>query len=104
MVTKESREYELVLVLPPNLPAKEQEVLLKRLKEELKKSGAKVVKEEKWGKKALAYQIEGYQAGVYFCWQVSFSTSPSLKEINLYLKREKNILRYLWVKKRRKDG
>ncbi|MCD6225826.1 30S ribosomal protein S6 [bacterium] len=92
-----TQTYEFVFILPPD--KKGEKEVLGEVKKIIEKGGGKVTKEDEWGEKELAYPINHYQKGRYFLWQVSFSadSSPS-REINTFLNREKNILRYLWVK------
>lgn len=57
------RTYELVLVLRPSLSEKERLKLLDTIKGWFK--DFKIVKEEEWGQKALAYKIRHEIAGFY---------------------------------------
>lgn len=57
------RSYELVVVLRPSLKDAEKKKLIDGVKANL--SGMKIVKEEEWGQKPLAYTIKKEVAGYY---------------------------------------
>lgn len=97
-------DYELVFILSPHLEKDKQAALLSELKKEVEKRKGKVLEEKNWGEKALAYRIGSKGEGIYFFWIISFPQVPPFTKINLFLEREKEILRYLWVKQRRRNG
>jgi len=98
MTQEKKWEYEFIFVLPPNLEKQDQTSLFTKVKEVIAKGEGKVVKETDWGQKDLAYPIKDRVRGQYFIWQVSFPKNPSLRNTDLLLNRETNVLRYLWVK------
>ena len=61
--------YELVVVFEPEIKAEEKEKLLTGLKKTITEKG-KILKEEDWGKKELAYQIKKQRRGLC-CWYSS---------------------------------
>lgn len=98
MSDKEGRNYELVLLLPPDLEKKDQLSLFQLIEEEIKKEKGKVVEKKDWGRKRLSYKINHHEEGDYFLWQVVFPQPPQLSKINLFFKREERLLRYLWTR------
>jgi len=100
------RDYELTLIIDPQLADKDQKGLAENLKKWLEagKAGSprgeagKVVKEEIWGRKRLAYPIKKQDEGIYFFYGLR-SDGQSLVEVEKKLKLEEKILRYLLVRK-----
>ena len=90
--------YELTFVFPVGLEKKEADSLAGEVEKEISKGGGLVKEKISWGEKVLAYKIGEHQQGSYFIWKTSFSEPPQLGKINLFLEREKKIIRYLWVK------
>ncbi len=91
-------KYEFIFILPPNLEKKDQASLLKRVEGEIAKAKGVVDKQNDWGLKTLAYLIKNQAEGQYFVWEVSFAENPLLREVDLFLNREDQMLRYLWIK------
>ena len=60
--------YELVFITDPNLSEKDQAVVLKKFKKNLKEFGGKLIHEYVWGRRRLAYEISGNDFGVYHAW------------------------------------
>jgi small subunit ribosomal protein S6 len=59
------RPYELVVVLNPNLEEEPLEALITKLQEIITSRGGELVKTDKWGKRKLAYEIDGLTEGFY---------------------------------------
>ena len=64
----------------------------------IKKNKGKIIKEDKWGKRALAYPIKKHKEGFYY--KLDFSIEPSLIEkLDKSYKLNSNILRTLIIKR-----
>lgn len=59
------REYETMLVLNPELTDDQAGETLDRLKEVLTRLKAELLREDRWGKKKLAYEVKGQMRGHY---------------------------------------
>ena len=59
------REYELMCVLNPELDEGGLEAQNERLKSLIATRGGEVLSVEPWGKRRLAYAIEGFREGIY---------------------------------------
>ena len=91
----EEKNYELVIVIPAG---KEGKKVKDAVKAALSKDGAKRIKTESWGVKEFAYPIEKASKGSY--WIYSFAASSfSTDKLNIFLNREKQIYRYLLLRK-----
>lgn len=90
--------YELTFILSGNLTEAKQKLLLEKLTKLIEKEGGKIAKEDKWGKKILAYPIKKQKEGLYFLWQLEL---PSEKAggINRSFEIEEGVLRNLLVRR-----
>jgi small subunit ribosomal protein S6 len=91
------RNYELILVVSPELPAEEQKEKLEKIKKIITSLKGEIKKTEEWGKKQLAYPIKKSEMGYYFLWEIQLP-EKSLGELNQKLRIEESLLRYLIVK------
>ncbi|OGG94878.1 MAG: 30S ribosomal protein S6 [Candidatus Lambdaproteobacteria bacterium RIFOXYD2_FULL_50_16] len=60
-----TREYELMVVADGRMTAEENEVVLKRHREVIKKNGGKILSEVDWGRRKLSYSINKRSHGIY---------------------------------------
>jgi small subunit ribosomal protein S6 len=65
------RVYELVFIVKPDLPEEEVDAALALVRETLEGGGATVDKEDKWGKRRLAYRVQRYEDGYFVLVQYS---------------------------------
>jgi len=90
-------KYELVLVLPGNTENDSQLSLIQSLKKIIATVKGKILKEEDWGVKKMAYPIKKTDLGSYNFWQVELP-NDKLKELNRLLNFETRLLRYMLLK------
>lgn len=90
------RLYDLVLVLRSSLSEKEREKLLDLIKGLLK--NVKILKEETWGQKPLAYKIKKEVSGIYHKFELEAESIPT--ELEKKLNTHENILRHLLLRKK----
>ena len=88
---------ELVFITDPGLSDKELESLQKNIKMSLSKSEGKLVHEYVWGRRRLAYEIEGNDFGVYHTWYFTGS-GKTVEELQRQFGYSDNVLRYQIVK------
>ena len=92
------RDYELVLVIDPEVSGEGQKKLINKVKKIIEDLKGKVEKTDDWGKRELAYPIKKKNLGYYFLLAIKLpSTVPA--QIENKLKLEEKIIRYLLVKK-----
>jgi len=98
-----NRNYELVVILDPEMKAEEQEKLLAKIKKFIADAGGKISTSKEWGKKELAFPIAKSGAGVFHLLNLIASTTfiPSLRQ---KLKLEEKILRFLLVAEERRPA
>lgn len=57
--------YETVLIAEPEIAADQVETLLGKIKQVVTGQGGTMTAEDRWGKRRLAYQIQGHREGFY---------------------------------------
>ena len=89
------REYELTVVLHPDLEA-DLETTLKKVRGIVTDNGGKINKEDNWGKKRLAYRInkEDFRLYVYFDVELP---AEAVAKVNATLNITDEALRFLLV-------
>lgn len=91
------RDYELVLVVNPELTSEKSKKLLSQVKKWVINAKGEVVDFSEWGKKDLAYPLKGQSKGLYFLGRLTLpAASPAALEAKLKL--EEEIWRYLLVR------
>jgi ribosomal protein S6 len=88
-------QYQLILVLNPKIEDKEN--ILKKITTWLETKRVKL-NQVHLGLKELAYEIEKNSKGDFWVLDVTSESPIKLKEFNLLLNREPNIIRYLILK------
>ena len=86
-------EYEIMLLLDPELPAERQEEIVARTRELIEKSGASWDGHEPWGRRRLAYEIDHKEEAVYHL--LLFSCAPeTLDEVSRILRITDGVIRH----------
>ncbi|MCL2869276.1 30S ribosomal protein S6 [Candidatus Saccharibacteria bacterium] len=91
------KEYELTVLIHPDLEM-DLDTPLKKVREIITEQGGKITKEDNWGKKKLAYQIQKQDYAVYVLFSLELPASAPLK-ISGILNITDEVIRYLLVKK-----
>jgi ribosomal protein S6 len=90
-------QYQIILVLGPKTENKEK--VLDKAYSWLKSNKTEIIKKDNLGLKDLAYKIEDYDRGDFWVLDVESEVPLKVKDFNLLLDREINIIRYLILKK-----
>lgn len=91
-------DYELTMVLDPDLTSENQKKLLEKFKKLIEDGKGKVEKQDDWGKKELAYPINKKKNGAYFFWEIKTS-ADGIRQVDKKLKVEDGIMRHLIIRK-----
>ena len=94
------RDYELMVVLDPNLDEAAIEALNTRIQGMVTQRGGTVESVESWGRKRLAYPIGRYRDGVYVLSRLQLPPNAAV-EIERALKFTESVIRHLLL---RADG
>lgn len=89
------KEYELTVLIHPDLEA-DLETPLTKVRGIITGAGGEIIKEDNWGKKRLAYQINRQDFAVYVYMDVKLPADAPLKISNT-LNITDEVLRYLLV-------
>ena len=89
--------FELVFITDPALSDKDLESLQKNIKMSLSKSEGKLLHDYVWGRRRLAYEIEGNDFGVYHVWYFTGS-GKTVDELQRQFGYSDNVLRHQIVK------
>jgi small subunit ribosomal protein S6 len=91
-------DYEILLMLDPELPEERQAQLVSRIRESIEQDGGRWDNEEPWGRRRLAYEIDHKPEGVYHL--LTFAAEPAtLDEISRVLKITDGVMRHMAVRR-----
>lgn len=90
------KEYELTVLIHPDLET-DLDAPLNTVRELVTGNGGKIVSEDTWGKKKLAYKINGQDFAVYHYMEVELPADAPLKISNI-LNITDSVIRYLLIK------
>lgn len=90
------KNYELLTVFKPNLDADEVDKALKKIEEQIKKFGGKVLSLDKMGRRKLAYEIQKFRDG-FFSTQILTIDADKITEFKRQLKLNDNLLRVMFI-------
>lgn len=94
-------DYEILLMLDPDLAEEKQAEVVARVRELIEKGGGTFERHDVWGKRKLAYEIDKKTDGNYHL--LLFKAEPeTLDEISRVLKIDDTVLRHLAT--RRPEG
>lgn len=90
-------QYETVFILTPVLSDAQMKEAVEKFKTVLTDTGAKIINEENWGLKKLAYPIQKKSTGFYEL--IEFEADPSaIKTLEISFRRDEKVLRFLTFK------
>ena len=89
------KEYELTVLIHPDLEA-DLETPLTKVRDIIKNAGGTILREDNWGKKKLAYQINREEFAVYVYMDVELPADAPLKISNIFNITDE-VIRYLLV-------
>jgi small subunit ribosomal protein S6 len=86
--------YELGLLLSSELESEEREGFLGEVRQLLAAEGATITKEDVWGRRTLAYEINHKREGFYVFWQYE-GPGTVVKPLEYRLRLSDQVVRYL---------
>jgi small subunit ribosomal protein S6 len=91
-------DYEILLMLDPELPDERQSQIVTRAREAIERDGGRFDAHEPWGRRRLAYEIDHKGEGSYHL--LTFAAEPAtLEEISRVLKITDGVMRHLAVRR-----
>ena len=91
--------YEMLFIVPGSLTDEEAPETISKVKKLLEDLEGKIIKEDNWGRKTLAYKIDNQTQGTYVWFEFDLP-SEKIAEINKRLRLSREILRFLVTKAR----
>jgi len=90
--------YETVFILNPVLSEDQIKETVQKFKKLLKDSKSKVVVEENWGLKKMAYSIQKKRTGFYYLMEFTSEDREIINKLELAYKRDERLMRWITVK------
>lgn len=91
------KRYETVFILTPVLSDDQAKEAAKKFKKTITDLGGKIVNEENWGLKKLAYPIQKKTTGFYHLLEFAGEGQEIVSNLELTFKRDERVLRFLTV-------
>jgi len=91
------KSYETVFILTPVLSDEQTKEAVNSYKKLIKESGGKIVHEESWGLKKLAYHIRNKKTGYYHLFQME-APGDVIAQLETGFKRDERVLRFLNIR------
>jgi small subunit ribosomal protein S6 len=89
--------YELMVIFTPVLSDEDYKTSQKKFSAFVKENGGKIVHENPWGLKSLAYSIQKKTTGLY--WVLEYDAPSDFNEkLKIQLLRDENVLRFMATK------
>lgn len=93
------RTYELMYVIDPRVSEQEAEAVNEAVRKLVTDNGAKITKEDDWGRRKLAYPIEKQTEGRYMLMYLHAEKAfEGVPELERRLEQSDKVLRYLTVR------
>ena len=91
-------DYEILLMLDPELPEERQSEIVTRTRELIEKGGGTWDAHDAWGRRKLAYEIDHKPDGTYHL--LTFSAEPeALAEVSRILRISDGVMRHMAVRR-----
>ena len=90
--------YEVTFIVDPVLSGDETKATAQTYVDHLKEEGSKIVHINEMGLRQLTYPINKRSSGVYYCIEFANETGTIIPKMELALRRDERIMRYLTVK------
>jgi small subunit ribosomal protein S6 len=91
-------DYEILLMLDPDLPDERQNEIVTRTRELIERSGGRNETHDVWGRRKLAYEIDHKPEGAYHL--LTFAAEPAtLDEVTRVLKITDGVMRHMAVRR-----
>ncbi|USS90435.1 30S ribosomal protein S6 [Fructilactobacillus carniphilus] len=92
-------KYEITYIIRPDLDDAAKTALVERFDKILTDNGAKLIDSKDWSKRRFAYEIDGFNEGIYHVVNLTAEDSKAIDEFDRLAKFSDNILRQMTVKR-----
>jgi small subunit ribosomal protein S6 len=88
------RRYEVLFIVRPDFDEEQIAAVIQKYKDVVVNDGGVVLTAEKWAKRRLAYEIAGFQEGIYLI--VTFEGTPEIvAELDRLMKIDQQVIRHM---------
>jgi len=91
------KQYEVTFIVDPVLSGEEIKAIAQTYVDLLKSEGCEIVHIDEMGLRPLAYPINKRNSGVYYCIEFTTPNSKLIDNVELALRRDERIMRFLTV-------
>lgn len=91
------RDYELVVIISPEVPEEEMPAAIERVSQAIVSRGGEVREVDHWGRKKLAYPIKSCSEGNYVLTQLRLDPTRTV-ELEAGLRLSEEVIRHLLVR------
>jgi len=91
------RQYELILIVQPDLDEEATTAVIDRVKDMITSNGGEILKTDLWGSRQLAYEIQDFRDGYYVYMEVQFAPEFGA-ELTQSLRYIEPVIRYMLTK------
>ena len=92
------RYYEILYIVNPNFERKKIDDTMNEIDNRLKETKSKIINHIIWGKKRLAYTMQGHKYGTYVLLHYESGYQKKLDEFDSWLKLSNLVVRHMIVK------
>ena len=92
------RYYEILYIVNPNFERKKIDETMKEIDSRLTKTKSKIINHIIWGKKKLAYTMQGHKYGTYILVHYQGGNKDKLDEFDSWLKLSDLVIRHMIVR------
>ncbi len=78
------KNYEITYIIAPNLDDAAKTALVERFDKILTDNGAEIVDSKDWSKRRFAYEIGGFNEGIYHVVNIKTSDDKALNEFDVF--------------------
>jgi small subunit ribosomal protein S6 len=95
--------YEQIVILDPTLAEEEIETASSKIKDLISRSGGEVLKEDRWGRRKLAYEINKRSEGHFILYNFK-SPSQSIKKLEDFYRVYDPVFKYMVIRLDKKQA
>lgn len=95
----ETTKYEITYIIRPDLDDAAKTALVERFDKLLTDNGAELINSKDWSKRRFAYEIGGFNEGIYHVITLNATSDEALNEFDRLSKINDSILRHMIVKR-----
>ncbi len=94
--------YENFVLIEPSLPDEEIDQVSAKIQEEIRKGGGEIIKEDRWGRRKLAYELNKRTQGYYILY--TFKAPPEIvRSMERFYRVYEPVFKFMIIKLSKKE-